>query len=117
MKIKDISQPQKLTIAGLSLPYLVISLMVVIIISGPRPVDDNWSSVGVLAFVLPLISALVGAVLVGLGNVKKEKLEARRKFLVHAFIFGFLWTSIFHFFITIYFFMQIIYTYTGGLKH
>jgi hypothetical protein len=116
MIMKSISQPQKFTITGFALPYFVIILMAGIIISQPGTADEKTTSIGFVAFILPLIAAFIGAILVGIGSIKKEKIETKRKSLVHAFVFGFLWTAVFHFFITLYLFMQIVYVY-AGLKH
>jgi hypothetical protein len=65
---------------------------------------------------VPLATAFIDAILVGVAGLKKEKMQPRRKSPIHAFIFGFLWTTVFHFFITIYFFMQLVYLY-AGFKH
>lgn len=116
MIMKGILQPKTLKITGFALPYLVIISIGVIIISVPGTPEQKAAKVGFVAGILPLITAFIGAILVGIASVKKEKLQARRKSLTHAFIFGFLWTAIFHFFITIYVFMQLVYVY-AGLKH
>src|SRR4030043_892937 len=113
MKIKDISQPQKLTITGFALPYLVIIVIALIKFSQPGSIADKWSEDAFIAFLIPLITAFIGAILVGVGSVKKQITETKKKSLLHAFLFGFIWTAIFHFFITIYFFMQIVYVYAG----
>ncbi len=115
--MKDILlQPRKLTIIGFALPYLVIISIGVIIISISGTSEQKTAKVGFIAGILPLITAFIGAILVGIGSVKKEKLQERRKSLTHVFVFGFLWTAIFHFFITIYVFMQLVFLY-AGLKH
>ena len=113
MKIKDISQPQKLTITGFALPYLVIIVSALIITSQPGTTEDKWPKDAFIAVVLPLITAFIGAILIGVGSVKKQITETKKKSLIHAFLFGFIWSAIFHFFITIYFFMQMVYVYAG----
>jgi hypothetical protein len=113
MTIKTISQPRQLTIAGLTLPYFVIIMFTGIIILMPGTADEKIAKIGSVAFLVPLITAFVGAMLVGVGSVKKEKTEERGKSVINAFIFGFLWTGIFHFFITLYLFMMIVYSYAG----
>jgi hypothetical protein len=113
MTIKGISLPRKLTIIGFALPYLVIIFIAVIITLAPGTTDEKWSKAGGIAFMLPFIAGLIGAFFVGIGSVEKEKIETKRKSLLHAFIFGFLWAAVFHFFITLYFFMLIVYMFAG----
>jgi hypothetical protein len=115
MIIKGISQPRNLIISGFALPYIVIVCIGVIIISISGTPDEKVSKLGFIGM-LPLFAAFIGALLVGAAKLIKEKSEQQRKSLIHAFLFGFLWTAIFHFFITIYFFMQMVYVY-AGLKH
>ncbi len=117
MKIKDISQPLKLTLTGFALPYLVIIISALMVISQPETTDVKWIKAGLIPFVLPSITAFIGALLVGVGSVKKQITKTGKKSLIQAFLFGFVWTGIFHFFITMYIFMQIVYTSLGGMKH
>jgi hypothetical protein len=116
MVMKGILQPKTLKITGFVPPYLVIISIGVIIISISGTPEQKAGKIGFVGGILPLITAFIGAILVGIASVKKEKLQARRKSLIGVFIFGFLWTTIFHFFITIYVFMQLVFVY-AGLKH
>lgn len=102
-----------MTITGIALPYLVIIIFAGIIITMPGTADDKTEKITSISFAVPFIAATVGAILVGIGSLQKEKLENKRKSLIHAFLFGFIWTAIFHFFITLYFFMMIVYSYAG----
>jgi hypothetical protein len=105
--MKDILlRPRKLTIIGFALPYLVIISIAVIIFSLSGTASEKAAKIGLIGSILPLSTAFIGAILVGIGCVKKEKLKVQQKSLVHAFLFGFLWIAIFHYFITIYIFMQ-----------
>jgi succinate dehydrogenase hydrophobic anchor subunit len=79
----------------------------------PGTAEEKTDKIGAVALVLPVITAFIGALLVGIGTVKKDKLEALKKSLIHAFIFGFLWTALFHLFITLSFIMPVLYVYAG----
>jgi len=116
--MKGISQPRQLTITGLALPYLVIATVVVIILIAPGVIHSRSRAVyAIVAIALTFLTAIVGAVLVGIGSIKQDKLEAKRKSLIHAFLFGFVWTAIFHIFITIYFIMRFVVTCAVGLRY
>jgi hypothetical protein len=106
-------QPRQFTIAGIALPYLVIVIFAGIIMTMPGTADDKTNNIAWISFVVPFIAAIIGALLVGVGSLQKEKLEKKRKSLIHAFLFGAIWTAIFHFFITLYWFLMIIYSYAG----
>lgn len=107
-------QPRQFTIAGIALPYLVIVIFAGIIMTmPPGTADDKTNKIASLSFVVPFIAAIIGALLVGVGSLQKEKLEKKRKSLIHAFLFGAIWTAIFHIFITLYWFLIIIYSYAG----
>ena len=106
-------QPRQLTITGLALPYLVITIFAGIIMTVPGTAYDKSGKIATISFVVPFIAAIVGAILVGISRLQKEKLEKKRKSLIHAFLFGAIWTAIFHFFITLYLFMMIVYSYAG----
>lgn len=106
------SPAKKLTIAGFVLPFAIIIAIGILIMLLPGKPEDNRNKIGIIAILLPFMAAFLGAVLVGIGIVKREATE-KKKTRIHSFLFGFLWTAIFHFFITICFFMLIIYGYAG----
>ncbi len=113
MKMNGISQPRQLTVTGLALPYLFIIIFAVIIAIMPGTADQKTNKIGAVAFGLPFIAAAIGAILVGIGSAKEKKLKKEKMSFIHAFLFGFTWTALLHFFITLYLFMMIVYGYAG----
>ncbi len=106
-------QPRQFTSVGIALPYLVIVIFAGIIMTMPGTADDKTNKIASISFIVPFIAAIIGALLVGIGSLQKEKLEKKRKSFIHAFLFGAIWTAIFHLFITLYLFMMIVYSYAG----
>ena len=107
----------KFIVIGFSLPYIIIILVAIMIITLPnQTMDEIGERAGWISLIAPLLASIIGAILVGVHSVNRERITKTGKSLIHAFIFGFLWTSVFHFFITIYLFMQIVYMY-AGLRH
>jgi RsiW-degrading membrane proteinase PrsW (M82 family) len=118
MIISESIKSNRLAYIGFILPYiaiLVISVFVYLV--SHKTIDLKWKTfIGAVALFVPLGVSLLGAVLVGVNTVKHDKIIKSRKATIHGFIFSFFWTAVFHFFITMYFFMQIVYVY-AGMEH
>ena len=63
--MKNISQPQKLTIAGFALPYFVIMAIGLIKFAQPGAIADKWSEGAFIAFLIPIVCLLTRGLLMG----------------------------------------------------
>ena len=101
MKIREMIKNNGLMISGLLLPYIAIVLLALSVMCFPYgTLEHKWEKAGWLAFLTPLSASVIGVILIVIQGIKKNRVTASRKQLVHGFLFDLVWASVFHFFIT-----------------
>jgi len=106
-----------LAVTGILLPYAAILLIVSVVSLLPYDTaDKKWERIGELAILLPLAASFFGTILIGVNSVIRDIQTGSERGRMNSFLFSFLWSAVFHYFVTIYFFMQTIYARFGWLK-
>jgi FtsH-binding integral membrane protein len=111
------NKDKKLMFAGLLLPYIAIIVMAVGVNALPHNTqDEKWEYGAGIAFLVPFIASFVGAILVGLYGVRRSVHDRTGIAVVGTFIYSFLLTGLFHFFITMALVAQAVYM-IAGYRH
>ena len=107
-----------LAVTGILLPYVMVIMVTIIVSLFPyATTEQKWQNAGELLVISPFGAVIFGAILVGVNTVIQDIKTGSERNRISGFLFSFIWTSIFNFFVAIYIFMQFVYINFGGLQH